>query len=92
MNIFQAVQSGKPFRRISWKSKNWIAHDCADFSVSLTKDDVISTDWEIHPSVTTITKDEFFDAWERTKNMKVLGPILENSVLYRDALAKELGL
>ena len=48
--------------------------------------------WEIHPSVTTITKDEFFDAWERTKNMKVLGPILENSVLYRDALAKELGL
>ncbi len=60
MNIIEATQSGKRFRRNFW-GEFWLDKELG--LVHLTFEDILATDWEIEERKVEITESEFDEAW-----------------------------
>lgn len=89
MNIVDALNSGKRFRRKSWS--NYI---CYSGEYRFTFLDVVTDDQEVEEkSVIIITAAEFQEAWERAAKKAEGNDIAyDNYPSFRDLVAKELGL
>ena len=63
MNLIEAIQSGKPFRRQGheWR-KGPEMNENVNLGILLSYEDIIAEDWEIKEQTVTITKSQFFDA------------------------------
>lgn len=77
MNIQEAMNSGKKYRRSSDKM-GWY-HPPADYPhYKFTVEQVLSDDWEVEEKSVTITREQLEEAWLKSLSLK--------------ELAKELGL
>lgn len=85
MNIIEAVNSGKPFKRSSWK--NYVKPPFLNLNLSM--EDLVADDWKIEPKAVPITLDQFWDAYKKAKKV-VQKP--ESPNLICDYMAKELDL
>lgn len=87
MNIIEAIKSGRRFRRISWKTNEWILQDRCDLPVRLSRDDIVADDWEIESKPVMITREKLEQAWEES-----FGWNEPYGALSFKCLAEELGL
>ncbi len=67
MNLLEAVKSGKKFRRGGWswihpKSNGALLYQDA-FPITPTLDWFTAEDWEIEEPSITITRAQFYEAW-----------------------------
>ena len=93
MNIIEAVKSQRPFRRVAWETSDWITPNAVSYLPRLRSVDIVADDWEVEKSQpVTITREQFYEAWEKSRTKNILGMELVNSYPESDALAKELGL
>jgi hypothetical protein len=64
MNIIQAIQSGKPFRRKGWEVYFPLAGD-----LSFYGHDILATDWEVQEQKIEITKSQLWKAWDEVAGL-----------------------
>lgn len=83
MNILEAAQSGRRFKRRHWK-KQWVDYKSQGLSPRLSIEDLRAVDWEVEETAATITRSQFEAAWKRV--------ILFDAPQVKELLAKELGL
>ncbi len=78
MNLIEAINSGKRFKRKDW-GDYYLARQEA-----FQREDVLADDWEVEP--VTITREQFDAAWKKGwgENFQF--------ILERDRIARELGL
>lgn len=95
MNIMEAIESGKPFKR--WRHPAYIyIHDpgghlryldhSSEMGLFLTASDLLAEDWELLEPQVTITTSLFWEAWRNTVNCEGAGT---GAI---EALARRLGL
>jgi hypothetical protein len=84
MNIIEAINSGKRFKRKDW-GDYYLARQEA-----FQREDVLADDWEVEPTPVTITREQFDAAWARTWAFD--NRWAASNLTVADLLAKELGL
>lgn len=92
MNIMEAVQSHKKFKRKTWA--NWYTMaDLHSGDFNLFPADIIATDWEVYQNTVTITSQDFAAAIQKVANTLGTGPCINAQISeYIFELQKELGL
>ena len=83
MNLIEAIKSGKPFRRTSWGSRQFI--DPRSDRLDLPLDAIVADDWEVDEKKVTLTSTEFHEAWSNaTRVVDRYDPIQLKAVLMKE--------
>jgi len=76
VNIIEAINSGKRFRRKVWdKDKQQLSWNevYGTQPLEIAYGDAVADDWEVEETTVTITRTQFDEAWDRTRGRPAAG-------------------